>query len=38
MEHSCIPEDALHLIAGSSGMLGDGTQERRGKLESDAEV
>ena len=25
---SCIPVDATDLMAGSSGMLGDGTQER----------
>ena len=29
MNYSCISTDALNLITGSSGMLGDETQERR---------
>jgi len=29
MNYSCIPRDVTNLMAGSSGMLGDETQERR---------
>jgi hypothetical protein len=29
MNYSCIPKMRVNLMAGSSGMLGDETQERR---------